>query len=293
MLPQLAPPAPPPSSHNLTPGSFGPILFHKTSPPSITKQISLLQNLNSRTSTPLSPSFLNEVLISNLLNPFLPHLHTSGLTLQNTFHPYTLSTLLPHLPSLPTSSLLTSLILPLTTSLTSALLHLHTLPLHHNDLKPSNILLTRNLQPLLIDYTLSSPSSTTKGGTKQYRPPECFTGGTSESADVYGLGCIVVEMFNRGYRVVDGTTEIEVMGKLEWLDLGGRAGGGERVWGGMWRRGEREFWKGEGGEFREEVWEWWREVMEKEEKGKGKKVEEEGWEDRFDVLEGLEITCEG
>lgn len=77
------------------------------------------------------------------------------------------------------------------------LIYLHTLPtpIIYRDLKPHNIIITRDNRPVLIDFGISREykgtdrKDTVRAGTPLYAAPEQLTNGTSDArSDIYGLG---------------------------------------------------------------------------------------------------------
>ena len=83
-----------------------------------------------------------------------------------------------------------------------AVQHMHSLGYIHCDLKPSNILLTKDNQIKLCDFGMTSKCDDSYNkisnniATPSYRPPEILLGDTkiSPSIDIWGLGCILYEM---------------------------------------------------------------------------------------------------
>ena len=71
----------------------------------------------------------------------------------------------------------------------------------HNDLKPENIMISRQGVPRVMDFGISmmveenSQANTPQRGTLLFMAPECFSGGAiSKSADVFSLGLILYEL---------------------------------------------------------------------------------------------------
>ncbi|KAL1838537.1 hypothetical protein VTJ49DRAFT_2535 [Mycothermus thermophilus] len=87
----------------------------------------------------------------------------------------------------------------------SGLHYLHSLRLEHNDIKPGNILYSRERGAVVCDMGLSSKGgATTGGGTPWYVPPE-FIGLRQRGppGDVWALGIVM----------------LYVMGKISWPDI--------------------------------------------------------------------------
>ena len=92
-----------------------------------------------------------------------------------------------------------------------ALEFVHTRNIIHRDVKPSNILLTENGEPLLTDFGLvklytgkdqDTTSITGSGagvGTPDYMAPEQWTGEATALSDLYSLGVVLYEMIT-GHR---------------------------------------------------------------------------------------------
>ncbi|MDB5310925.1 MAG: pknB 22 [Gemmataceae bacterium] len=108
--------------------------------------------------------------------------------------------------------------------LADGLAHAHAHGLVHNDLKPANVLLTDDGQPMLLDFgvaddlALRSSSREAIGGTLPYMSPEHLgsvrtrTPATDPRSDVYALGIILFEMLtgNHPFRHPTGAVDDEV-----------------------------------------------------------------------------------
>jgi len=92
-------------------------------------------------------------------------------------------------------------------------LHSSSPPLAHRDIKPHNILLDKNLAPVLMDFGSTTPARLTITNIKEaqylqdtaaerssmcYRPPELFQVNSSctldERTDIWSLGCLLYSM---------------------------------------------------------------------------------------------------
>jgi tetratricopeptide (TPR) repeat protein len=113
--------------------------------------------------------------------------------------------------------------------LANGLAHAHDRGLVHNDLKPANILLTDDGQPMLLDFgmaddlTVRSSNWGAIGGTLSYMSPEHLeavrtrTPGTDHRSDIYALGIILYECLTGQppYRHPTGTMDQEVPRMIE------------------------------------------------------------------------------
>jgi len=112
-----------------------------------------------------------------------------------------------------------SLILPIA----EALGYAHSMKVLHRDVKPSNILLTQTMQPMLTDFGIAkildeeNPQELTGTGiaigTPEYMAPEQVTSKTTDArADIYALGVVFYEMIT-GRRPFEADTPMAVLFK--------------------------------------------------------------------------------
>jgi len=98
-------------------------------------------------------------------------------------------------------------VLRLAIQLSGALAHAHGAGIYHGDLKPSNVLLTTDGRPLLIDFNLAADWRTgvgPRGGTLAYMPPEQLgeVSGRQQSnrpkydarSEVYSFGALIYQL---------------------------------------------------------------------------------------------------
>ena len=87
--------------------------------------------------------------------------------------------------------------------LLEVLAHLHTLspPVIHRDIKPGNIIVKPDGQPVLVDFgavhtlaTRAGHQSLTVVGTAGYLPPEQAMGAAVPASDIFALGCTMVHL---------------------------------------------------------------------------------------------------
>ncbi|MFL7871197.1 MAG: bifunctional serine/threonine-protein kinase/formylglycine-generating enzyme family protein [Anaerolineales bacterium] len=105
-----------------------------------------------------------------------------------------------------------------------ALEYVHARSIINRDVKPSNILLTENGEPMLTDFglvkifgekekdTTTITSSGTGLGTPDYMAPEQWTGEATAQSDLYSLGVVLYEMIT-GYRPYVADTPAGVLFK--------------------------------------------------------------------------------
>jgi hypothetical protein len=80
-------------------------------------------------------------------------------------------------------------------------LHAHDPPVLHQDLKPSNFILTSEGGIVLVDFGICSPTAGIGGvarGTPDYAAPEVFTDGPSPSSDVFSLAATAYTLLTGG-----------------------------------------------------------------------------------------------
>ena len=129
--------------------------------------------------------------------------------------------------------------------LAEALDHAHDRGVLHRDVKPSNVLVTADGMPMLLDFNLArepvfqdeSPAGEPiLGGTIDYMPPEqlkALARGSSEGvdcrADIFGLGVVLFESLTgkrpfasprRGGSIVDLLSRAALTGVARLLDCG-------------------------------------------------------------------------
>lgn len=91
--------------------------------------------------------------------------------------------------------------------LLEAIGELHLKQIIHQDIKPSNIIITNNGHHVkLIDYGLSDNDAYIQKGrgcTNKYASPELINGGpVTFASDIWSLGCVINEIFPHRYRFV-------------------------------------------------------------------------------------------
>jgi serine/threonine protein kinase len=103
------------------------------------------------------------------------------------------------------------------------LYYLHSKGYVHCDIKPDNVLLSREWEVKLIDFTIAKKIKTGFGklfagktkveGTRSYMSPEQIRGGTLEPrSDIYSMGCMIYELIT-GKAPYTGNTPNELLSK--------------------------------------------------------------------------------
>jgi serine/threonine protein kinase len=93
---------------------------------------------------------------------------------------------------------------------------MHEADIAHLDVKPSNVILRNNGQPVLVDFGLAGrklrPGCATLcyGAPEIWAQPDAALDGPAMAADVYALGCLVFELLTT-VTLFDGPTDVAVM----------------------------------------------------------------------------------
>lgn len=109
-----------------------------------------------------------------------------------------------------------SQVIAIASDICQALQHCHDNHIIHKDIKPQNILLTKEGQPKLTDFGLARPPQTTAmrtsiGGTAYYSSPEQIAARSVEaSSDIYSLGVVIYHMLT-GQQPFTGDSEWEIL----------------------------------------------------------------------------------
>ena len=97
---------------------------------------------------------------------------------------------------------------------------MHKYGFFHRDMKPENLLLTRN-KLKIADFGLareirSVPPYTEYVSTRYYRAPECILKSTNYNSpiDIWALGCIMAEMYTHPQPIFCGSNEKEVLFRI-------------------------------------------------------------------------------
>src|SRR5262249_22829376 len=97
--------------------------------------------------------------------------------------------------------------------LAEALPYAHRQGIVHRDVKPGNVMLREDGEPLLMDFGLAARHDETERltvagqfmGTPEYAAPEQWRGNAGALSDQYSLGCVLYEMLT-GRRAFEGST---------------------------------------------------------------------------------------
>ena len=102
--------------------------------------------------------------------------------------------------------------------LSSALAYAHSKHVFHRDVKPENVLVDREGNPLLLDFGVArllartTEKRDTRVGTLEYMPPELLHGSAGTNGDIWALGVILYELLT-GVRPFTGAMG-EVVSKI-------------------------------------------------------------------------------
>ncbi len=100
-----------------------------------------------------------------------------------------------------------------------ALVHMHRRGVFHGDLKPSNIMVTKDGRVKLIDFGTAWLKGQSKGriqGTPQYMAPEQMTMKVVDArTDVYNFGATMYRMFTGNYANPGGNVPVGVNSKVK------------------------------------------------------------------------------
>ncbi|MGO4649127.1 serine/threonine-protein kinase [Nocardia sp. 2YAB30] len=151
------------------------------------------------------PQVFDAVLDTSFETVYLVMELIDGVPLSDYIHPHT------PLPQ--------SWVTAVAAQIATVLSHAHALPVVHRDLKPDNVLVTRDGGVKVIDFGIAAildggrPKLTTTGqqiGTLRYMAPELVHGQrVTPRSDLYALGCVIHEMFS-GTPLFDAQSEFKV-----------------------------------------------------------------------------------
>ncbi|GAA5926479.1 uncharacterized protein JCM15063_000286 [Sporobolomyces koalae] len=146
-------------------------------------------------------------LLNAYLDPPSPTTLTARITLFIPFHPYTLRQLLDFADFVPKAgdSSFSDLSHSIASQLLDAVAYLHDLQISHRDISPSNIVLSEDGLPVLIDFGIAVQAGDEQAGqqyfevgTGPYRAPELVFASRAyeeQAIDLWALGTTISEMF--------------------------------------------------------------------------------------------------
>lgn len=77
-------------------------------------------------------------------------------------------------------------------------MYLKTIPIIHNDIKPSNITYSPERGAVLIDFGLATSTNEKRaGGTAKYVPPDVLTNSRGSPGDIWALGITMLYLFGK------------------------------------------------------------------------------------------------
>lgn len=179
------------------------------------------------TSQQQSESLLHEARIaSKFQHPNIVTLHDAG---EQDGQPYlvyafiegeTLAQMLKRMGSIPIVQAVR-----LAASILDGLVYAHQQGVMHLDIKPANVIVAENGQPMLLDFGIArhivqhADTLTRLDGTPRYMAPERITGqGAEFRSDIYSVGILLYEMVT-GKPAIDGENPYEAMNRVAHKDI--------------------------------------------------------------------------